>query len=399
MATMISLPNNCRCSEIKVSPSNWKRASASTKKPWKIHYRFYDPTFDKPHQVTIKAGINKVKDLDQRRGLVEGLIRLEKEKLQVKGYNPITNSQIESLALDSDISPNTFFVEALNKALDKLYIARRTKIDVKSVIKGVETASKQLRINTLPISAVSRKHLKKVLEQCGKNNSRWSARRYNLYRAYLLMLFKELVELETVGFNPVRDISKMKETKRLRTVLTDEQRKLINKHLQKVDYRFWLFVHLFFHSGARLQELTQLKKSDVNLSAQTYKTIVRKGKSYKEVERTIKDVAIPFWEGFTKDAQEDDYLFGIDFLPASKQMVPDTITRRWQKWVKIGLKIQVDLYSLKHLNTTETVGLVGEKAAAQQNAHNTTAMVISTYDVHRAGRQHDILKSVNNKFA
>jgi integrase len=399
MATMISLPNKCRCSEIKVSPSNWKMASASTKKPWKIHYRFYDPTFDKPHQVTVKAGINKIKDLNQRREMVEDLIRLEKEKLLVKGYNPITNSQIEYLAMDSDISPNTLFVEALNKALGKLSIARRTKIDVKSVIKGVETASKQLRIDTLPISAISRKHLKKVLEQCGKNNSRWSARRFNLYRAYLLMLFKELVELETVGFNPVRDISKMKETKRLRTVLTDEQRKKINDHLQQVDYRFWLFVHLFFHSGARLQELTQLRKSDVNLTAQTYKTVIRKGKSYKEVERTIKNVAIPFWEEFIKDSQAGDYLFGIDFLPASKPMVPDSITRRWQKWVKIGLNIQVDLYSLKHLNTTETVGMVGDRAAAQQNAHTTTAMVISTYDVHRVERQHEILKSVNNKFA
>jgi hypothetical protein len=161
MATMLTLRNNCRCSEIKVSPSNWKKASASTKKTWKIHYRFYDPTFDKPHQVTIKAGINKIKDLDQRRALVEDLIRLEKENLLAKGYNPITNSQIEYLALESDIPPNTLFVEALNKALDKLSIARRTKIDVKSVIKGVETASKQLRIDTLPLSAISRKHLKR----------------------------------------------------------------------------------------------------------------------------------------------------------------------------------------------------------------------------------------------
>jgi hypothetical protein len=72
---------------------------------------------------------------------------------------------------------------------------------------------------------------------------------------------------------------------------------------------------------------------------------------------------------------------------------------RWQKWVKIELKIQVDLYSLKHLNTTSTVGLVGERAAAQQNAHTATAMILSTYDVHRAGRQHEILKTVNNKFA
>lgn len=87
MATMIRLPNNCRCFEIKVSPSNRKKASAFTKKPWKIQYRFYDPTPYKSHQAPIKAEINKVKDLNQRRELVEDIIMLEKEKLQLKGYN------------------------------------------------------------------------------------------------------------------------------------------------------------------------------------------------------------------------------------------------------------------------------------------------------------------------
>lgn len=213
------------------------------------------------------------------------------------------------------------------------------------------------------------------------------------------MLFKELVELEAVPINPVRDISKMKEIKKLRAVLSQEQRRSVNKHLEQVDLRFWNFVHLFFHSGARLQELVQVKRSDVNLNAQTFKTVIRKGKTYKEVERTIKDVARPYWEFFTHGAEQGDYLFGIDFLPAKKAMVADTITRRWQRKVKDDLGIAIDLYSLKHLNTTETVEFAGEKAAAQQNAHTSTAMVISTYDVHRKSRQHEVLKAITNTFA
>jgi site-specific recombinase XerC len=396
---MIQLPNGCKCSDIKVQPSNWNKSTASIKKNWRIHYRFYDPSHDKPYQVTIKAGINKINDLNQRRVLVQELTKQELEKLQVKGYNPFTASMVESIVVVSDIAPTTLFIAALNKASEKLAIAHRTKIDVNSVIRGVEKAARQLGIAGLPISSISRKHIKVILEQCGKNNPRWSARRYNLYRAYLLMLFKELVELEAVTANPIRDISKMKETKKLRTVLTPKQRQEIDEHLQQNDYRFRQFVHLFFHSGARLQELVQIKRNDVDLINQKYKTVIRKGKAFKEVERTIKNVALPYWREFVSVAQENEYLFGIDFEPAKRPMVANTITRRWHKWVKTGLMIDVDLYSLKHLNTTETVTCAGEKVAAQQNAHTTTAMVISTYDVHRASRQHEILKNLQNTFA
>ncbi|MFL5742364.1 MAG: hypothetical protein ACJ75B_19230 [Flavisolibacter sp.] len=71
---MITLPNDCRCSEISVCPSNWNRKGASIAKNWRIHYRFYDPSQSKPFQVTIKSGINRIKNLDERRYLVKELI-------------------------------------------------------------------------------------------------------------------------------------------------------------------------------------------------------------------------------------------------------------------------------------------------------------------------------------
>lgn len=60
---MVTFPNNCRCSEIKVSPANWDKKSASTKKQWRIHYRFYDPGYEEPYQVVIISGIKQIKDL------------------------------------------------------------------------------------------------------------------------------------------------------------------------------------------------------------------------------------------------------------------------------------------------------------------------------------------------
>ena len=50
---MISLPNNCRCSELAVYPKNWKSQRAKTSLNWYISYRFYQPG-SKAKQVILK---------------------------------------------------------------------------------------------------------------------------------------------------------------------------------------------------------------------------------------------------------------------------------------------------------------------------------------------------------
>jgi hypothetical protein len=41
---MITLPNSCKCSELKVNPKNRENSRASVRKNWFIYYRFYNPT-------------------------------------------------------------------------------------------------------------------------------------------------------------------------------------------------------------------------------------------------------------------------------------------------------------------------------------------------------------------
>ncbi len=43
---MLQLQNGCSCSELSVSPKNWKTGGASIlKKEWFIQYYFHDPAF------------------------------------------------------------------------------------------------------------------------------------------------------------------------------------------------------------------------------------------------------------------------------------------------------------------------------------------------------------------
>lgn len=213
------------------------------------------------------------------------------------------------------------------------------------------------------------------------------------------MLYKELVEQDAVTGNPIRDISKKTVTKKIRPVPTDDERKRIKEHLSEKHPAFYNFIQLFFHSGVRITELLSLKPGNVDLKNQRYRCIIKKGRSAREVDRTIKSIAVPLWEWFLEGCPNDHFIFGPYFKPALKAMYQEVPSRYWKKYVKKELGVTADFYSLKHLNTSEVVDQLDERAAAAQNGHKSTAMVVSIYDVKQQSRQHERLKTVNNPFA
>jgi len=287
---MIDLPNGCRMSDLAVYPKNWEKPTASLKKNWYIRYYFYDPAFKHLEEYKygkrciIKAGINRYKTLVERQDAVRKVLANELSLLKEGGYNPITDSHydvIDEQAIVHEIPPSTLFIDALKEGLKRVKAVNGTLIDMKSVVRGVEKAAIQLRYIGTSISKISRKHIAIILEQCGRNNPRWSAHRHNKYRAYLKRIYKELVRLQAVDNNPLHDIDKMKETKNIRLTLTQEERIKIDKYLREKRYTFWRFMHIFFHSGGRETELMALKKEDVNLEKQQYKCLVKKGVQFK----------------------------------------------------------------------------------------------------------------------
>jgi integrase len=411
------LPGGCCCSAIAVQPKDWKRSAKAIQKPWRIYYRFWDPTIldpktgkPKAHFVEIK-GMNLYTDLKDRRIFTEDLIEQEWIKLKEQGYNPATGQYtITPPELEYEIDPNTPFIKALRLSLERLVVEEDTRGDIGSTINGVERAATQLRYDELPVQRISLKHINIILLHCSRINPRWSAATHNRYRAYLLMLFKKLLQFEAVLANPVRDVERMKRFKKLSSVLSKEERILIDAHLRERHPRFHQFVNLFFHSGGRLRELVTLKGQDVDLARQVYKTVIKKGTMHREVERPIKDIAIPFWAFFLEGCAVDQYLFGPAYKnkrqaysPWKKPMAADTITRHWQELVKNpvemgGLGINKGLYPLKHLNATETAVIAGDEAAAGQMGHLSTTMLRTVYDVTRQEREQERMRGVANAF-
>lgn len=402
---MLQLPNGCRCSDLTVTPKNWQSKSATTKKNWRIYYYFYDPSMSGRKIVRINAGINHIKDVNTRRTVVKKLIEDELYRLEKLGYNPITSRMITPAEGVYEIDPETPLMQALEMAKEKLTVSHKVKIDMKSALKVMEAAVLHLKYDRLPISSTSIRHLKALMERCGQVNKKWSERRYNMYRSYLIMLFTELVGYEATLANPAKDLKIRPVVKKIRKTLTAEQRTKVKDHLKKEAEAFYMFVNLFFHSGGRKTELMQQTTKTVDLDRQKYKALIKKGQQYIEVERTIKNVAMPYWKYFLTGAKSGDFLFGVGFRPAEKPMSPDTISRWWQRLIKdpkTGLGIDVDFYALKHLHTSELIDIMGidegTKAAAEHNAHTSEGMVVKFYDVKREDRMHKKLKFMNNKF-
>lgn len=394
---MLSLPNGCRCSNLSVTPKDWQTAKHDLKKDWFISYRFYDPAFDKPKQVVIK-GMNTHKTIAERRAVTKSLLDEELYMLQVNGYNPFHGRFIEQLHFDCEVDPNTLFLPALKIAKDKLLCSRETGHDIKSVLKYFSQSVIALGLDKFRITDIRKKHIRLLLDHLARTKKNWSANQHNHYRKYLSILFSQLCEMEAVDFNPVIAIKKQKTVQRLRTMLTAEERIRINIDLKEQQYHFWRFIQLFFHSGARESELMQLKHSDVDLSSGYFKVLIKKGNTHTEKLRPIKTIAAPLWAELMKEAKPGEFLFSKNLQPGPSAINPRQLTRRWREHVKKKLKIDADLYSLKHLNLDETAAALSIGDAAAMAGHSTPVITMKHYATGEAKRQMEKLKTVTNSF-
>ncbi len=400
---MINLPFSCNCSELKVHPNNWSDKKPSIKKDWYVFYRFYDPNFrDNPQykngKLVIIKRMNKFKTIQERQDDTQLIIEQEIGRLKNKAYNPITNKNMEVVLPQLDIEPSTSFINALTIAEKRIAGSVSTKRDLRSVLKYVTKAAAQLNYSDLTIGVISRKHIKQLLAHIDLSYGE-SAHRYNKIRSYLMILYKELIELETVEVNPLRDLSKKKIIQRIRKLPSIENRQTINEYLQQHHNSFWVFMQIFFHSGARLTELMKVKRSDININEQYFIITIKKGRVFKEVKRPIKNVALQYWEKAIEFAYGDDFIFSKGLSPGKSAIQSYQITKRWNRHIKTKLGIKEDFYSLKHLNLDETAELLGINDASAMASHTSTAVTLKYYAINEASRQNERLKAVDNLFA
>ncbi len=166
-------------------------------------------------------------------------------------------------------------------------------------------------------------------------------------------------------------------------------------------------MQIFFHSGAWRTELLKVKGKDVDLEKQQIKVTVIKGSSRREVFKTLKDLALPFWKEALTRCHKEDYVFSQGLKPGAVMIDPKQITRRWKTHIKDmkgkdgkpigGLGITADFYSLKHLHSDQVASLLTLEEAGRHNNHTSTSTTL-IYAVNEMERQADRVKKLGNEF-
>lgn len=402
---MIALPNGCSRSEINVHPSNWKTSRASIKKDWVIQYRFYDPHFKGTNKwgkdIPIK-GMNRYKTLIDRQEITESLIEYAKEKLEA-GWNPILRRFITPIDnVTPDINPSTPFIEALRLAEPRVDAVKEVHEDMKSILNAVDKASGILFDRTLhktyksiPIGRIDSRHLIFVLEQCQKDNSRMSDKRYNRYADYLSMIFNTLKSLQAIISNPVDNVARKKVVTKKRKILTQQQAEIIEKFWRGKDYYYWRHMHIFFHSGARGTELPQVKKgSKVDLEKQEFVVLVKKGNQYEEQTRLISNAVLHLWREAWNEAKDGEYLFGKCLRPGPEKLAKHYVRNKWYDHVQKGLGIDVTFYPLKH-KRNDMIAKMTSLQHAQEAAGHKSERTAKIYAVGEDERRREEVKGLD----
>lgn len=395
---MIQLPNGCSCSYPSVYPPDWKKCKTSAlKKKWYIQYYFHDPEFKEKYKygklIIVKAGINRLKTLSERRAAVSALLEDETSRLR-SGWNAITGKTIGDFDFDYEIDPHTPSSKAIDKAADKIQGAPSTLSDIRTVKKHFVTSLRQLRLESTPIKDLKRRHVKAALENLS-NTRNYTSSRYNKVRAYVMMIFAELVQMETIEVNPVREIKKAKTVRKLKTILTEKERKKVFSYLKQYNYEFWRFCQIYFHSGSRQTELMAVKKKHVDIFNCEYITTVKKGRRYEEVVKPINKKVRHLWMELLNEAGTNDFLFSSGLRPGANSISERQITRRWKTHVKEKLNITSDISALRHLYTDLVAENIDLNMASAVNGHKSNQMVLQHYAVNQDKRVLDRMKKID----
>lgn len=399
------LPNNCRVGNITISPANYKTGGKTLlKKDWYISYRFYDDNLGKKKQVTIR-GFADFEDLEERRAAIEHRLKTITADLVELGYNPITGTVQKPIVAEpaktEEIHKDAPFIEAMRYAKKKKEgeVATRTMSnEIGPYLKYIEIAAVKLKYDQISIWDVSLKNLFLICEEVSKlKDGGISADKFNRCKKVLGEFYDKLLMLEAVPANIPLSIKTKKRMVRNRRDLI--MRKDIDKtktFLAGKDPAFWRFMNIYFHSGARLPEILNVKVKDVNIDRQTVTYFIKKGTQYGHKTRPIKDIAVSDWKEAIAGSDPEHYVFSRFQKPGPQPVSENAMTVKWGRLRKMdGLKVKFSLYDLKRLNSTETAEMLGVRAAAIQNAES-EEMIRRHYDLEHEVRENEQIRKVNN---
>jgi integrase len=316
---------------------------------WFVFFRYEGKLFKYKH------GYNRITDLKERQIYFEELAKELLKDLKA-GWNP-TVAEVVNQKNDLALIP------ALRFSLEKKAptISKKTLSEYTGSVNFIETAVIALGMQAFKITDVKRVHVKLIIEKA-KEQREWSNKAHNKHLNHFKAVLSELIQWDIIEVNPAFNV------KNLPVAAADannpaslEDMQKIKKELETNHYNFFVFCITIFHTGIRPEEILKIKLAMVSLKNDE---IVLPADITKTNRKRIVPINSHLKEYYLKldidTLPQDYYLFGsfrkvgegnkgkfADFVPAPTHLKRDTATKRWERLIKKGLGIDMNLYAMK----------------------------------------------------
>ena len=226
----------------------------------------------------------------------------------------------------------------------------------------MKLAVSALDFNNLLVSETKRVHIRHIIEKA-KEQRKWSNNAYNKHLNHLKAILSELIQWDIIETNPAHKINNLavaESDANIPACVEDIEK--IKQELESKHYDFWVFCLTIFHTGIRPEEILKITIGMVDL---LNSEIILPAEITKTNKKRIVPINQHLFEYYRKmnfqNLPKDYFLFGSnrepgkgnigkhkDFIAASTKLKRDTATKRWERIVKKGLGIQMNMYALKH---------------------------------------------------
>lgn len=367
-------------------------------KPWFVYFRYDKKLF------RFKYGINYIQNFKERLLEAESLQAILLKKLK-NGWNPNVPDIFNEVN-------NYTIIEALDFALDKkkAVLAKKSISDYNCSLNFIKTAINELLLDNIPIVEVKRVHIKTILDKI-KEQRTSTNNSYNKYLTHFGAILSELIQYDIIEFNPADKIKHLPtEESIFHNPASMKDIEKIKKELYSKDHNFYNFISVIFHLGIRPDEILQIKLSMIDFENEIITLIPKNTKGRKKYRvLPINKHLMQFLKEFEmQKLPKDFYLFGsfrepgkgnvgpkLDFIPGPTRIKVDTATKRWEKIVKLGLKINMTMYAMKkHGANMKLSSGISLEAISEQFGHTKLETTkIYTTMLNQINRNEVLLKS------
>lgn len=364
----------------------------SAGKDWVIVYWVKDPLTGRLRRVRMK--VNHIKPVAARRKAAAQMMAAIQSKLAI-GWNPFTEKIAPRAGTEAFKAYDRFLaVKAKENELQSIHAYRSFVNVFKNWLRSQGFDER----TTIP--CVTHEVALAFMDSLEEKSS-ISARTWNNYLAFLLLMHGWLVDRGYIGSNPFSGIKRKLrhlDQKSRRTLTDDELRRLL-VWLSKSNPEYLCVCLLCYCCCVRPKEIALLKCRDIDLERQLVFVSGKIAKNDHDSFRTIPDQALPFFRRL--DLSHPDWaLFGDqpgseDFRSGPKHLNQKKFSDFWIHRVRpeMGWGLELKFYSLKDTGLTNMAAEGLPPLALKQQADHGSLAMTSLYIGRKASANESLKKA------